>query len=211
MLVCATYENLHKYGYAFYSQFCLRHRCFIERQNYNVSKHNGMEFDQYDTPAAVYLIYLSPEGKAWGCSRLTPVEHGSMLQDLWPDLVNKPDEVFMPGIWEGTRLCIEKDLPVEVRQRICRELVLGYFEAGLEMGMKKIIGVMPPFIFRKVFGAAGCQYDFLGKKLKLPCGDVVAAATMNVTHDALEAVRKVSGIFVPVIEETERIPSKRAA
>ena len=72
-----------------------------------------MEWDQYDTPAAIYLVYLSPEGEAWGCSRLTPVERGSMLKDLWPELVDKPDNVFVPGVWEGTRFCIEKTLPTD--------------------------------------------------------------------------------------------------
>ncbi|MGB9154795.1 MAG: acyl-homoserine-lactone synthase [Alphaproteobacteria bacterium] len=201
MIVCVKYENLDQYGKAFHSQFCLRHQCFIERQNYNVSKYNGMEFDQYDTPAAVYLVYLSPEKEALGCSRLTPVDRGSMLADLWPGLVDHPEEAFTPGAWEGTRFCIAKSLPMDVRQRICRELVIGYFEAGLDIGIKNIIGVMPPLILRTVFGGAGCQYDLLGKRMRIPSGEMIAAATMQITSDALHNVRKATGIFESVISE----------
>jgi N-acyl-L-homoserine lactone synthetase len=213
MIVCVKYENLYQYGKAFHAQFCLRHQCFIERQNYNVSKYNGMEFDQYDTPAAVYLVYLSPEGEALGCSRLTPVDRGSMLADLWPELVENPQETFTPGAWEGTRFCIAKSLPADVRQRICRELVIGYFEAGLDIGIRNIIGVMPPLILRKVFGDAGCQYDLLGKRMRIPSGEMIAAASMKINLDALNKARKATGIFESVIseEETEKQRDRKVA
>lgn len=194
MIVRVTYENLDKYGRAFYAQFCLRNRCFIERQNYNVLQYKGMEFDQYDTPAAVYLVALSPDGEAWGCSRLTPVSLGSMLKDLWPHLVDRPADVFRPGVWEGTRFCVDKTLAVEVRQRVCRELVVGYFEAGLAAGMQKIIGVMPPFILRSVFRRAGCTYQLLGPKARIESGDIVAAASMDITAEALLRVRATTGL-----------------
>lgn len=199
MIVCVTYENIYKYGMAFRSQFYLRHQCFIERQNYNVSKYNGMEFDQYDNPAAIYLVYLSPQGEAWGCSRLTPVTQGSMVKHLWPELVDHPEDVFVHGVWEGTRFCIDKTLPVDVRKNICRELVVAYFEAGLEFGIQKIIGVMQPLIFRKVFGSAGCKYNLLGQKMKITSGETIAAAVMNVTPSALEDIRETTGIFEQVI------------
>lgn len=213
MIVCVKYENLYKYGAAFHSQFCLRHQCFIERQNYKVAKYNGMEFDQYDTPAAVYLVYLSPMGKAWGCSRLTPIDQGSMLQDLWPELVDRPEVAFASNTWEGTRFCIQKTLPVALRQRICKELVVSYFEAALDIGMEKIIGVMPPFIFKRVFGNAGCHYEFLGKQMKISSGETIAAALMHTTIDALAAVREATGIYEPVIvgDEIDTMPDMKIA
>jgi acyl homoserine lactone synthase len=212
MIVSVRYENLHFYGKAFHSQFCLRHECFIERQGYNVSEWNNMEFDQYDTPAAIYLVYLSPEGEAWGCSRLTPVSHRSMLKDLWPDLVKQPEKVFTPDTWEGTRFCIKKDIPADLRQRICRELVAGYLEVGLDMGMKKIIGVMPPFIFKRVFINAGCHYEYLGAQMKIQSGDVIVPAAIDITWEALMNVRKISNLQERVVaEEIGELHRRRVA
>lgn len=213
MIVCVKYENLYLYGQAFHSQFRLRHECFIERQDYNVSECRGMEFDQYDTPAAVYLVYLSPEGEAWGCSRLTPVSHGSMLKDLWPELVDQPESVFKAGVWEGTRFCIKKDLPADLRLQICREIVIGYLEAGIGMGAERIIGVMPPFIFKKVFINSGCHHEFLGKKIKISSGEIIRAASIAVTQDSLDNARETTGIFGNIIahNETATLGSRRVA
>jgi len=211
MIICVTYENLSQYGKAFYDQFRLRHECFVERQNYNVWVHNGMEFDQYDSPAAIYLAALSPEKELLGCSRLTPTCHKSMLKELWPELVEHPQDVFFPGTWEGTRFCIKKSLSPDIREKVCRELVVGYFEIGLSFGINKIIGVMQPFIFRRVFGRAGCSYNFLGQKMKLPSGEIIAAAAMDITQEALNEVRKKTGIFNTVVEHQPERSSKLAA
>ncbi|MCK4944839.1 MAG: autoinducer synthesis protein [Alphaproteobacteria bacterium] len=199
MISCVNYENLQQFGKAFSSQFRLRYRCFIERQKYNVSSYNEMEYDQYDTPASAYFVYESPDGEALGCSRLTPVSQGSMLQDLWPDLVDNPDHLYTNNVWEGTRFCIDKRLPPNLRQQICRELVLAYLEFGLNNGVQKIIGVMPPLIFKRVFGRAGCEYDLLGPEKIIDDGDVIRAAALVVSAERLIRVRKKTGISQSVL------------
>jgi N-acyl-L-homoserine lactone synthetase len=65
-------RKCHLFGSAFYSQFQLRYRAFIERQDYDVQIYKGMEYDQYDTPASHYLVYHTPGGQALGVSRLRP-------------------------------------------------------------------------------------------------------------------------------------------
>ena len=76
MISCISCETIHLFGPAFHSQFCLRYRAFIERQDYDVRIYNGMEYDQYDTPASHYLVYHTEEGRALGVSRLTPNDAG---------------------------------------------------------------------------------------------------------------------------------------
>jgi acyl homoserine lactone synthase len=201
MIVHINYENLHKYADAFRAQFRLRHECFIERQDYQAFKWRGMEYDQYDTPAANYLVYLSPEGEAWGCSRLTPVMHRSMLKDLWPQLVDDPAHVYRPDVWEGTRFCVKKNLRAELRLKIRRELALGYVESGLEAGIVKVIGVMPPLIFKRVFIDAGCHYQFLGEQMKIASGETIVAASIDVSVTALAHMQEISGIYDKVITE----------
>ena len=206
MLVCVTIDSIHKYGAAFRAQYKLRHKVFIERENYQVPAYNNMEYDQYDTPAAMYLVYLAPNGDAWGCARLTPTAQGSMLKDIWPELVQNPDRVFQQNVLEGTRFCIEKSLPAEMRRKICQELVIGYLEVGLAFGYEKIIGVMHPYIFRKVFGDCGINYSFLGGKIKLPSGDMIAAGEMEITHEVLEKARLTTGIHSQLLMLADELP-----
>ena len=71
MISCISCENVHEFGLAFHSQFRLRYGGFVERQQYDVSVYDGMEFDRYDTPASRYLVYHTDEGRALGVSRLS--------------------------------------------------------------------------------------------------------------------------------------------
>lgn len=199
MITCVTYDNLDITGRAFCSQFELRHKCFIERQTYNVKSYNKKEYDQYDTPAAVYLVYQASDGTALGASRLTPTSHCCMLNDLWPDMAEQKQMLCSENIWEGTRFCIDKDLPPFLRKRIIHELVLSYIEFGLQVGVKKIIGVMPKLIFRSVFKASGVIFDPLGPS-RLVDDVQIQASTMNIDHEQLTRVRKTTGISHSVLQ-----------
>ena len=62
MISCISCENVHEFGSAFHSQFRLRYGGFVERQQYDVSVYDGMEFDRYDTPASRYFVYHTARG-----------------------------------------------------------------------------------------------------------------------------------------------------
>ena len=213
MISLLTYNNLHKYGVAFSSQFRLRHRSFKERQKYDVRSYNGMEYDQYDTPATIYLVYQSPvSGEALGMSRLTPITQCCMVQDLWPELVDNKEALRSYNTWESTRFCVERDLSAEIRRKISNELVLAHVEMGLLMGIEKITGVMPSLIFHSVFKKAGCSFEFLGKSIRVD-GLKIQAAWLDVSERQLSQIRNVSGVesSVLVIEGEENAKIKRAA
>ena len=146
MISCISCENVHEFGMAFHSQFRLRYGGFVERQQYDVSVYDGMEFDRYDTPASRYLVYHTDEGRALGVSRLTPTVLSCMLRDLWPHLVEDKSLLQSEAVWEGTRYCVDKDVEPELRQRIIHEMACAYLEFGLRMGLKKIVGLMPTYI-----------------------------------------------------------------
>ncbi len=199
MISFLTYDNLYKFGPAFSSQFRLRHRSFKERQEYDVNAYQGMEYDQYDTPATAYLIYQSPEtGEALGMSRLAPTSQCCMVRDLWPILVEDKKIINQPDVWESTRFCVDKDLSPQMRRRISDELVLAHVEMGLMLGIKKIIGVMPTLIFHSVFKKAGCDFNYLGGQIKVD-GMKVRAAGFDVTQEQLSRMRNVCGIAESVL------------
>ena len=199
MISCISCENIHEFGTAFHSQFRLRHSGFIERQHYDVSVYDGMEFDQYDTPASRYLVYHTPEGKALGVSRLTPTSLSCMLADLWPHLVTDQSLLRSETIWEGTRYCVDKDVAPDLRQRIVHEMACAYLEFGLRLGLTKIIGLMPTFIYRSVFERPGIAMEYLGPVETLGRHRCRAVA-IPVVADQLANVRRKTGIIAPVLQ-----------
>ena len=84
--IALNWETAHLYGEAWISHHRLRHRLFIDRQNWAVPSFGGLEFDQFDSPAAHYLLWLDAAGQARGAVRLVPTTQPYMLQTLWPDL-----------------------------------------------------------------------------------------------------------------------------
>src|SRR5690606_27788678 len=110
------------------------HRLFIDRQNWAVPSFGGLEFDQFDSPAAHYLLWLDTAGQARGAVRLVPTTQPYMLQTLWPDLLGNhvPRE---PGIWDASRFGCDRNLPAQLRRRVLGELIYGCQEFGLARGI----------------------------------------------------------------------------
>ena len=86
MLYAVNIENAHHFGDALPQIFRLRYRQFKERQNYAVPVFKDMEYDSYDTPATVYLVWLDRDNRVCGTSRLNSTDRPHMLGDIWPDI-----------------------------------------------------------------------------------------------------------------------------
>jgi acyl homoserine lactone synthase len=193
MIKVITYKEIRANYRLFIGQFRLRHREFLERQNYDVRSIDGLEFDAYDTIASVYLVYSEDGRNVLGLSRLTPIQYGCMLADHFPDLVDDK-RIFQSEqtIWEGTRFCIDRRLSPEKRQKICHALVAAYLEFGLARNIDKIIGLMPTIILRSVFERSGVCLDRLGSAQKIGDHARVQAASITVSQGQLDHVRAVS-------------------
>lgn len=201
MISCISCENIHEFGTAFHSQFQLRYGGFIERQHYDVCVYDGMEFDQYDTPASRYLVYHTEAGRALGVSRLTPTTLSCMLRDLWPQLVEDQSLLKSETIWEGTRYCIDRDVAPDLRQRIVHEMACAYLEFGLSRGLTKIIGLMPTYIYRSVFERPGIEMEYLGP-VEIIGRHRCRAVAIPVTAQQLANVRRKTGIAETVLRLT---------
>lgn len=207
MISCVTYKNLDQFGKIFHGQFQLRHEGFIERQNYDVNVYDGMEYDQYDTPASAYLIYHSGDGQVLGVNRLTPTTHSCMLRDLWPNMVQDQNLLQNQDVWEGTRYCISKNITSGLRQQIVHEMAVAYLEFGLERRLKKIIGMMPTYIYRSVFERPGIKMEYLGD-VQIVGNHKVRAVAIPVTHEQLENVRAKTGIKQNVLRHSVQISER---
>lgn len=156
-----------------------------------------MEYDQYDTPASIYFAWIDTQGQVRGTSRLNPTDRPYMLKDLWPEMVDGklPENV---SIFEGTRICIDKEIPADLRERIKWEIVPGYLELGLAQGIESYIGVMQTFIWHRVFIQSGWGAEYLGPEVLID-GIRTRAGKVIVSHDALARVRAKTGISEAVL------------
>jgi N-acyl-L-homoserine lactone synthetase len=101
-IVYLDWETAHLHGEAWISHHRLRYRLFVERQQWNVPHVSGFEYDQFDTPAAKYVLWIDDNGQARGMTRLIPTTRPYMVQTLWPDLVDG-ELHCTPLVWEATR------------------------------------------------------------------------------------------------------------
>lgn len=193
MIEVVTWANAHVFGDALAQHHRLRHKCFIERNGWAVPSHDGMEYDQYDTPAAVYLIRRDDSMKrVLGVARLIPTTRPYMLKELWPELL-AGDVPASSRVWEATRFGIDDEIAPDLKRRVAAEIVLGCLEFGIVNGIDRYLVLMPQLIIRRTIGGAGCDYRFLGASRDLAAYPV-AAAEVGVTHDALLRARAKAGL-----------------
>jgi N-acyl-L-homoserine lactone synthetase len=119
-----------------------------------------------------------------------------MIKKLWPHLVHKPLPEG-PSVWEATRFCCDRTLEPQLRRKAVAELICGCQEFGVANGVQKYLGVMPPWIFKHVIGAAGCPVTFLGPVSRVD-GNEIVAAQIEVSSDVLTVVRAAAGITGPI-------------
>lgn len=198
MLSVISYKSISTSADLFFGQHRLRHQEFIERQRYSVKVFDGMEFDEYDTLASVYLVY-SEDGKCvLGCSRLTPISLGCMLKDHFIDLVDDQTIFQSPNTWEGTRFCIDSRLPADKRLEILRQISVGYLECALHFGIERIIGLMPTLILRSVFERNGIALRRLGKPHAIGDHAKIQAACIDVEGEQYHRACMTTGIESPL-------------
>ena len=186
-IICLDWETAHQHGEAWISHHRLRHRLFVERQAWRVPTYNQLEYDQFDTPAAKYLVWLDGRGQARGVARLIPTTRPYMVEALWPDLVSG-ELPHTPEIWEATRFGCDRELDPTTRRTIVAELICGCQEYGLANGIESYLGVMPMAIFKHVIAGAGCAVTYAGPTRRMERHEI-AAAYIDVSPQTLATVR----------------------
>lgn len=208
MIDVVSWRTAHLFGSAFESQHRLRHRLFVEQQGYNVPSYAGMEYDQFDTPAATYLVWRDGGGEARGVARLVPTTRPYMIKELWPGLLKGEAPPQANDVYEASRFGIDNSLSADVRARVSAEIVVGCQEFALRQGISRYLVVMPPLVIRRAIGGLGCNYRLLGAPQRLGWHPVVAAS-ITASRQSLAEARRRSRIDRPVLamagESTETI------
>jgi len=209
MIDAITFETAHLLGDALPSMYRFRHRVFVERQNYAVPNHNGMEWDQFDTPAAVYLLWRDDKRKVCGMFRLIPTTFPYMIKEVWPHFANCGELPSHSDVWETSRFSIDRELPPTERKRIFGELMCALTEYGLTNGVREYVTLTAPAFFRNGISNYGAAVEYLGARHKVDRLPVVVGK-WGVSQDMLTMMRRYHGIDGPVLRIAEERQAQAA-
>lgn len=193
--------NMHLYGDLYVKYLAARRQVFIVEKGWQLPETDGMEFDQYDTPLARWIV-VHEHGRILGGARISPTtavcgNHTYMLRDaqlghlpgLPADLLYDAAPVS-PDLWEATRLFVIDSVPAKQRAMINSELMKGMAAAARSVGAIGVIGIVPA-VFKRWLKRIGMDATAVGP-VKVIDGDRVQAAVMDVTGFGLDESKPAS-------------------
>lgn len=195
-VICLNWETAHMHGETWISHHRLRHRLFVERQGWEVPTVRDLEYDEFDTPAAQYLIWIDSKGETRGAARLLPTTRPYMVKKLWPELIpgTLPES---DAVWEVTRFGCDHNLDSKTRRRAVAELLCAMQEFGLMQGIEGYLVVTSKRLLKCVVVNAGCDVTVLGPER--PLGLTAVAGYIHVAPETLKVLRQRAGIAGPVL------------
>lgn len=205
MLEIITRDNAHLYYKELSSMHRLRHVVFKERLGWDLKCVNGLEFDQYDTEDAVYLIHKDSAGEVNACTRLLPTTVPYMLEEIFPHLVEHKPMPKSYFVWETTRFGANTDT---APRNIVGILIAGMLEFGISMGIKNYVSVTDVPI-EPLLKRAGWNPQRLGEPQYVGTDSLLPAAAeiYDVNHDLLANVKRKAGLNTHVISNLHQLPN----
>ncbi|GAB6968864.1 hypothetical protein JCM25156A_29020 [Komagataeibacter kakiaceti JCM 25156] len=188
MIEVVTVENAKWCGDALAEQFKFRYRHFVTHEQWDVPFYKGMEYDQFDTPAAVYLVWRDNAGAVRGMIRLLPTNRPYMLETLWPDMLPSTNAPSCANVWEITRFGVERDLPFSLRRQISAELILACIEFSIINNIDTYLFLTAWGVLKRIVPGAGVEAH-IHNRMTLPSGHDVASAVVPVSQAVLDKSR----------------------
>lgn len=195
MIEAFSLKTAHHFGDALASQARLRYRVFVERRGLDHNFYDGMEFDEFDTPAAVYLVWRDQSQTVRGLIRTAPTSVPYMLETHWPYLCQVRALPKSPDVWEMTRVCVDRDFQPAVRKRIIPELLCALQEFCQRNSIEAVVGVTRQHLLDH-FLRTGVQW--LGHVAEIE-GEPEAAFFVPAEHLRPQAHCRIHGIHGPVL------------
>ena len=176
-----SFENMHNFGELFANMLRARHQTFIVQNRWDLPEANGMEFDQYDTPASRWVT-VHEDGQVLAGVRLTPTTHRcgiytymirdaqrGLLDSIPSDLLDRKAPVAS-HIWESSRVFVGREVPAKLRFKVQLQLISEMVKSARDLGATEVIGIIPansPRLARRVgldCQPAGRILDFDGEQ-----------------------------------------------
>ncbi|MDO5656850.1 MAG: acyl-homoserine-lactone synthase [Paracoccus sp. (in: a-proteobacteria)] len=187
-----SFANLDAHGQLFTNLLRARKQSFIIQNNWDLPQADGMEFDQYDTPASRWVA-VHERGEVLAGIRLTPTTarcgvYSYMIRDAQRGILGGSiprnllfDEAPVDArVWESSRVFVCHAVPMALRRKVHAELNAGVNQAARELGATRHIGLIHanwPRWFRQL----GMDGEALGPVLNFDDGNFQVVAT-NLTQ-----------------------------
>lgn len=170
----------------------LRHFLYRERLDWDIPEFNGLEYDQFDTPAASYLVAVDDAGAVRAQSRLITCDHDYMLATLWPQLAQRRPLPVTANHAEGSRTGVDLRMTPGERDYWWGRLLIAHVEWALIYGVETITFVTYPGMVTGSLIPHGLDVQLYGEPMPFSQGDFVAgwfdcsaehAAWLRAVHD----------------------------
>lgn len=191
-----------RYSDVMSQMFQARKKVFFDTLHWDVSVQDDYERDQYDEMEPVYLVWCDQErSRHYGSMRLMPTMGPTLLYDVFrctfPDAAN----MAAPGIWEGTRMCLDEealaaDYPQIAPGRAFSLLLVGLCEFALDHGIHTLVSNYEPHV-KRLYERAGARVHELGRSGGFGRSPVCCGA-FEVSLDVLRTMREKLGLSEPV-------------
>jgi acyl homoserine lactone synthase len=168
MYLLVQAHEFHRYTDLLDQSFRLRKRVFADHLRWNVTVSGPYERDRYDELHPAYLIWCSDDRQVlYGSVRLMPTTGPTLLYDVFRETFPNACDLVAPGIWEGTRMCIDEEtvarnFPDMRPDRAFCLLLLALCEVALDHGIDTLISNYEPHM-RRFYKRAGAEFDELGR------------------------------------------------
>jgi N-acyl-L-homoserine lactone synthetase len=154
-----------------------RHETFIQQAKWDLPQADGMEYDQYDTPASRWIA-VHEFGEVLAGIRLTPTTtrcgvYSYMIRDAQRGLLDTiPSDLLFDEapvaehIWESSRIFVSHRVPAKSRMRVQMNLINEMTLSARELGATAVIGLIPesgPRWGRRV----GLDIDVIGRVMDI--------------------------------------------
>ncbi|MBL4918363.1 acyl-homoserine-lactone synthase [Szabonella alba] len=177
-----SFENMHNHGELFANLLRARHQAFIVQNKWDLPQADGMEFDQYDTPASRWVA-VHENGRILAGIRLTPTTHrcgiySYMIRDAQLGLLSTiPSNLLdfeapiADHIWESSRVFVSDCVPANQRLRVQLQLRQEMVNSARRLGATSVLGLIPE-ASRRIGRRVGLECEPAGPILDfdgLPC------------------------------------------
>lgn len=203
-------HEYHKFPAIMDQIFRLRKKVFADQLNWDVQTKDGMERDKYDDLDPAYLVWCDDNfDTLYGVIRLMPSTGPTLLYDVFRNTF--PDVVSFeaPGIWEGTRMCVDIDkislkFPDIDADRAFSLMLLALCEVAIEHSINWVVANYEPQL-KRIYKRAGVDVNEMGRsdeygKYPVCCGQ------FEVSKRVLKTMRTKLNVDAQLYSKNKQMP-----
>jgi acyl homoserine lactone synthase len=154
----------------------LRAAVFGGRLEWDVTITEQGERDQYDDLRPTYILAISADQKVVGCARLLPAFGPTMLDQTFPQLLERGSLDAHPAMVESSRFCVDTSLVTGrggTLHQVTLTMFAGIIEWSMASGYTEIV-TATDLRFERILKRAGWPMRRLGNPVAI--GNTIAVA-----------------------------------